>query len=248
MARSVTPKLNLGVWDDGDNPGAGSKTIKQGNVGLNGNWLILDDAVGTEHNPDGTHKPGVIKAENLNIDVVDGVTLDKNVITNKLQIKEGGVNTAQIADNAVTESKIANGAVTRFKIANGAVGYQQIDWGEIVIRAQNYVIFTFPDPSSDFAYLNNVQTSNTFGLVIPSLSGGLLYRWSLVFANGTKISSDILNIDVAMGDVITVKRVTPAIIALIKNGQTVYSLNAGPGQSFDAKGIVTISIITKYPD
>lgn len=44
MSRQGTPKFNIGMWDDKENPGAGSKVAD--NNQLNGNWLKIDAALG----------------------------------------------------------------------------------------------------------------------------------------------------------------------------------------------------------
>ena len=125
MARAETPRINLGVWDDGDNPGAGSKTEITGNTGLNGNWLKIDLAIGAEHNSDGTHKAGVIRANNLNSDVVDGITIIQDPITKKLKVNT--ISSAQISNFSVSTDKIEDGAITNSKLANNAVNGSKLD-------------------------------------------------------------------------------------------------------------------------
>lgn len=125
MAYVVTPRLGLGTWPDGENPGAGSQTVIS--AGLNGNWLILDEAVGLQHNANGTHKTDIIDGPNLkttvadgvmialtgsplklgiindsltklklNNDVADGDTLERHATSKFLQIKAGGVKAGTI--------------------------------------------------------------------------------------------------------------------------------------------------------
>jgi hypothetical protein len=168
MARGTTPRLNLGVWDDGDNPGAGSKTEITGNTGLNGNWLKIDLAVGTEHNADGTHKVGVIRAENLNDDVVDGVTIVRDAVTKKLKI--GNISTAQIQDFSVTANKIVDGAVTRAKIENGAVDESKLDKENLGLYYQELAVFSFLDSDSipASALYNGIRCDNFLGYVFYS--------------------------------------------------------------------------------
>lgn len=111
MSRSLTATNSLlGVWDDGDDAGAGTKgvTVALGGVGLNANWETLDVAVGTEHNADGTHKANKIKGSNLvqsgGDSCVDGSTLEFS--SNQIRLKDLGVTTAKINTDAVTAAKL----------------------------------------------------------------------------------------------------------------------------------------------
>jgi len=116
MSRSTTPNLGIGVHDEQDNPGAGSKTVAAGNVGLNGNWLLLDTAVGTGHNADGTHKADVIDGPNLKTTVADATGIQLTGTPLKLNLKDDGVTGAKIAaafaDNSTLETSAATGAKT----------------------------------------------------------------------------------------------------------------------------------------
>jgi hypothetical protein len=105
MSTSYTPNLSLPVYDEGDNPGAGSKTEKTGG-GLNQQMTILDDVVGVGHSAAGAHKDDVIHKNHLHSDCVDGVTLEKDAVNDYLKMKSGGIGTTQIADDAVTAAKI----------------------------------------------------------------------------------------------------------------------------------------------
>ncbi len=122
MSRSTTPKLGLSVYNQGDKPGAGSKTVKSGNTGLNANPLILDDAVGTEHNADGTHKSNVIDGPNLKSSTVDNTTIQLSGTPAKLSVKALGIGTSHLADDSVTAAKVADGAIdASAKIASGVI-------------------------------------------------------------------------------------------------------------------------------
>ena len=101
MSRSTTPKLGLGVWDQNDKPGAGSKTVKTGNTGLNGDWLILDDALGTQHNTDGTHKNDMIDGPNLKTTSADGSSIELAGSPLKLGVKLLGIQKGHINSNVV---------------------------------------------------------------------------------------------------------------------------------------------------
>ncbi len=116
MSRVTTSNLSLGAWDEGDNPGAGSKTVASGNTGLNGNWLILDAAVGVGHNADGTHKADTIDGPNLKTSVADASTIQLTGSPLKLNIKDDGVTGAKIAaafaDGSTLETSAATGSKT----------------------------------------------------------------------------------------------------------------------------------------
>jgi len=111
MSRVETANLALGCWDESDNPGAGSKTVVSANTGLNGNWLILDTAVGTGHTAAGAHASDVIDGPNLKTTVADGVAIQLTGTPLKLNLKDGGIATAKIADDAVTADKLADGCI-----------------------------------------------------------------------------------------------------------------------------------------
>lgn len=108
MARVGTAALNLGMWLDGENPGAGSQSVD--NTGLNGNWQKLETAIATEHNANGTHKAASILKGYLHSAVADGATLELDA-TAGLRIKDLGVSSGKIAANAVIAGKLADGAV-----------------------------------------------------------------------------------------------------------------------------------------
>jgi len=114
MSRSTTTNLSLGVFDEGDNPGAGSKTVA--NTGLNGNWLILDAAVGVGHNADGTHKADVIDGPNLKTSCADASTIQLTGSPLKLNVKDDGITGAKIAaafaDNVTIAASAATGSKT----------------------------------------------------------------------------------------------------------------------------------------
>jgi hypothetical protein len=64
-------------------------------------------------------------------DKVDGSTLEVDMSSHQLKIKDGGVQETQLDDDAVTELKLASGAVTSNKIYDGAVVTAKIDDGAI---------------------------------------------------------------------------------------------------------------------
>jgi len=151
MSRGTTPNLGLGVWDDGDVPGAGSKTVVS--TGLNTNQLIVDIAVGTEHNVDGTHKDDKIDGRSLKASVVDGSTLEASASTGAkvLRVKDAGITAAKMVNagvftgdatttfptitigaGAINASKLATDAVETAKIKDGNVTTAKFDYKEIV--------------------------------------------------------------------------------------------------------------------
>jgi hypothetical protein len=116
MSRGTTTNLGLPVYDEGDNPGAGSKTVSAGNVGLNAHPLIVDTALGTGHNADGTHKADVIDGPNLKTTAADASTIQLTGTPLKLNIKDDGVTGAKIAaafaDGSTLETSAATGSKT----------------------------------------------------------------------------------------------------------------------------------------
>lgn len=154
MARIGTPLLGLGTWLDNENPGAGSQTVP--NTGLNGNCLIIDVAVGTGHNADGSHKANIIKGSNLvqagGDSVVDGTTLEFNA--NKIRVKALAINgthlnqtAGQTVDGATLEfntnairvkalgiaaPQIAADAIITTKILNANVTTEKLEYKEYV--------------------------------------------------------------------------------------------------------------------
>jgi hypothetical protein len=119
MSRKGTSNLNLGTYTDGENPGAGSQDVD--NTGLNGNWIKIDTAVGTDHTTAGAHKSAVIDGANLKSTVADGSTIVQDGGTKKLGIPASGITATQLAADAVETAKIKNANVTTAKLATGAV-------------------------------------------------------------------------------------------------------------------------------
>jgi len=111
MPRVTTTNIALGTFLDGENPGAGSQTVLAGNTGLNANWLILDQAVGTEHLANGVHKSNVIDGPNLKTTVADGSTLELSGSPLKLRVKALGITSAQLGAGSVIAGKIGVGAI-----------------------------------------------------------------------------------------------------------------------------------------
>lgn len=130
MSRVATTNLGLGTWPRGAKPGAGSQTVT-GSKGLNDNWLILDKAVGTAINADGTFKADVIGGTSLKSNVADGTTLEYDTGTHTLRIKALGVDAAQIKAGAVTNTKLGTLSIDTTKIQDAAVTADQIAPGAI---------------------------------------------------------------------------------------------------------------------
>jgi len=122
MPRVPTTNLALGTFLDGENPGAGSQTVLAGNTGLNANWLILDQSIGTEHLANGVHKSNVIDGPMLKTTSVDGSTIDLSGSPLKLRVKALGITSAQLAAASVMAGKIApNGVSAANQFAPGVV-------------------------------------------------------------------------------------------------------------------------------
>jgi hypothetical protein len=141
MSRANTPGGYLFVWDDGDNPGAGSKTLSKtaGGTGLNANFIEIENGLFTEHNANGTHKNDKIDGASLKSTVADGSTLEFSASSGSkaLRAKDGGITLVKISSTgaAAGQSPIWNGSaivwgnpaptladasVTRAKIADNA--------------------------------------------------------------------------------------------------------------------------------
>lgn len=97
--RVGTTFLNLGMYPRGTKPGAGSRTAD--NPGLNGDKQKIDRAVGTEHNPDGSHKDGIIHAAQINADIADNVTIEKDVASGFLKVMADAIGGPQLNSTAV---------------------------------------------------------------------------------------------------------------------------------------------------
>jgi hypothetical protein len=103
MARVGTPNLGLGTWLQGENPGAGSQSVD--GTGLNGNWLKLDLAVGTEHYPSGLHKTNIIDKGNCKTSIADGSSIELNASVG-LRVKAAGILAAMLGAGSVIAGKI----------------------------------------------------------------------------------------------------------------------------------------------
>mgnify|MGYP001610083866 CR=1 FL=1 len=132
MARTETTNLDLGMWTDGEAPGAGTQDMGTIGIGINDNWKIIDAALGTGHNADGTHKAEAITGANINPAAVDGVTIVQDAITKKLGVPDGGIDTAQIAAGAVTATEIADGSITAAKLAATVLSPRAL-WQEALV-------------------------------------------------------------------------------------------------------------------
>ena len=132
MARIATSNLSMGTWEEGENPSAGSQTVKGGN-GLNDNWLILDEAVGTEHTAAGAHRDDVITGASIASSIVDNTTLTYSAATGSkyFYVKSGGIGATQLGTGAVTTTKIGTGAVTSNELGSSAVVEAKVGTGAI---------------------------------------------------------------------------------------------------------------------
>jgi hypothetical protein len=112
MARVATTYLGIGMWGLGENPGAGTQDPTVIGIGLNDNFKIIDKALGTAHNSDGTHKTDVIDGPMLKTTTADASTIELAGSPLKLRIKDLGVTLAKVATAGATSGQaiIYNGA------------------------------------------------------------------------------------------------------------------------------------------
>ena len=184
MARVATSQLGLGTWLDNENPGAGSQSIVS--TGANGNMIILDIAVGTEHNADGTHKANKIDKGNLKTTVADGTTIEKDA-TVGLRVKDGGITAAKLAASsipvggsqvqakAIAASMLADGCIDvgGLKIAAGAL--KTADYGALSITAAAIAANTITSDKMEYktlrGYLNQASTGDPVLTIVKNTLG-----------------------------------------------------------------------------
>lgn len=211
MSRGTTTNLSLGVWDDGDNPGAGSKTVISGNTGLNMNWLRVDETIGGEHNTNGTHKDDKINGNSIKQSATDGTTLTTNNATGAkvLKIADGGVGATQLADTSITNVKISNqtilpakldssSAISGYPLTAGATtpSYAQLGTTGIADdaitaakishdnnRTKNIYTCIFDSTLTGYAKHNNIIFTASLG--IPTSEAGSITRVSRCTSTGS---------------------------------------------------------------
>ena len=172
MARLGTPLLGLGTWLDNEYPGAGSQTVP--NTGINGNWLIIDVGLGTEHNADGSHRANVIKGSNLiqagGNSVVDGATLEFSA--NKIRVKAASLNGTHLNQAA---GQTVDGVTLEF-----AANVMRVKDGGLPLTKMGYKLYV--------AFVTQVGAADPTVTVIANSLGGVpvwtriaagLYRCSL---------------------------------------------------------------------
>lgn len=148
MSITRTKNLKLINADKGDDIPAGTKADAAtpvndlNNSGRNGDQQKIDEAVGQEHNADGTHKNNVIKGVNCIQTGADAVVDESSLefSSNKMQIKALGVGTPELAANGVTVAKIEDaylaagrqiyGAPTEAAVASGNIAANATEWTE----------------------------------------------------------------------------------------------------------------------
>ncbi len=166
MSLVLTSNLSLGTWADGENPGAGSQTVN--NSGLNGNWLKLDTAVGTEHNTDGTHKDDKIAGSSIKAAFADGSTLEMSASTGSkaIRVKDDGVTGAKlnsnVVDNTTLEVSASSGTKT-IRIKDGGVATAKIADAAVTTAKLEYKEYA--------AYLNQSGTSAPTATIIKNTLG-----------------------------------------------------------------------------
>ena len=184
MSRVATSNLGLGTFLDGENPGAGSQTIRS--TGLNDLAVELDIAVGTEHNADGTHKANKIDKAQLKTTVADGSTIEKDA-TVGLRVKDAGITAAKLAANAIAvgddtvQAKaiaapmLADGCIDvgGLKIAAGAL--KAADYGALSVTAAAIAANTITSDKLEYktlrGYLNQASTGDPVLTIVKNTLG-----------------------------------------------------------------------------
>lgn len=211
MARVSSGSLNLGLWLDGENPGAGSQSVD--NTGLNGDKIKIQVAVGTGHNPDGSHKSDVIDGPSLKSTAFDGSSIELAGTPLRGQVKAQGIHKGHIhADVADGDSLQKNGtsgaleikAVKANKLLGSGTG-KAVDGttiglngsGELELKdaavtatktahdnTRTKMLLTFSiDPTTKYGVIGNIVTSATVGVPMPR--AGCVTAVSVVDSAGT---------------------------------------------------------------
>lgn len=267
MSRFTTPNLALGVWDDGDNPGAGSKTVS--NTGLNGNMLIIDTAVGTEHNADGTHKDDKIAGRSLKASIVDGATLEASAATGTkvFRVKDGGLTgvkmdqaAGQTVDGATLEFdsnaiRVKDGGISTAKLADDAVAAAKISHDNT--RTKNNYTLVF-DAKTLGTYAKYHGTAMTAALGIPMPRSGVVTKLTASHAGGGTASFSNAYGSGGLGTFAAGDRINGIITSggsynypAINNITGAISFNAGFENIFDATGwtaAIFIDIEVEFDD
>jgi len=119
MSITRTRFLKIINADKGDDIPAGTKTDSTtplndlNNSGRNGDMQKVDEAIGLEHNPSGTHKVNVVTGANL-VQTGGTATVDESTLefsANKMRVKAGGITSTELAADAATSAEIS----TNFK-------------------------------------------------------------------------------------------------------------------------------------
>ena len=114
MSITRTRFLKIINADKDDDIPAGVKTELElplndlDNSGRNGDNQKIDEAIGLEHNPDGTHKAKVITGANL-VQTGANATVDESTLefsANKMRVKPGGITTTELAAGSVTSDEL----------------------------------------------------------------------------------------------------------------------------------------------
>ena len=273
MARTVTSGDIVAQWDDGDNPGAGTKdlSITGGGTGLNANFKEISNVIKQEHNADGTHKTAVIDGTNLKSTVADGSTIQKNgsskleVISGSItatQLKTTGgseaVTTATIRDNAVTTAKINDSAVTTAKINAAAVtlakmGTNAVD-ATIITHDNNrtkanFQLVSSSESSGAYFTFQGITLSSSLGVSM-TRAGSItsIRRRNASAEGGTEYSYGTKTF--AKGDRIALRWQTsggtPRNVILVKNGSDYISSGIGTGTDGDGAPPVIYNIEIEY--
>lgn len=111
--------FDIAVWTQGEHPGAGTQDFTDFNdKGLGGNFKRLWRAIKTVLAYDGSLNTNIVDGANLKSTVADGVTMEQDSVTKKLQVKAGGIGTTQLAADAVTKEKVDAGVAGAGMVQN----------------------------------------------------------------------------------------------------------------------------------
>lgn len=269
MSRTATSNLALGCFDEGDNPGAGSKTVVSANVGLNGNWLILDAAVGVGHTAAGAHRADVIDGPNLKTTTADGSTIQLTGSPLKLNVKDLGITTGKIADDAVTAAKIADGAIdAAAKLASDVVTTAKILDANVTLgklaadsvdstkmahdnkRVRQLLTFVCVDGDTHHRH-NGVATESAYGPPMPH--SGMIVEAYLAYSGGDSDSDTqayAASGAASTGRFAAGDKISVAAVADIRiNGTTVTALDFGGSvPPIPDSGSVFLTLVLEFDD
>lgn len=199
--RSTTPDGYFNVYDDNDNPGAGSKTLTpaEGNTGLNGNF-VQSGKLMSSHNPDGSHKNDIIHGANMHPDSVDGITLEYNTATGTkyARVKLGSLTLAYLSVSGAADGEVPVYSGGTLDWGKPVLGAANIEAGAITsekiahnnTRTKSYLVFaaTISGGGNQYFECNGQVLSAALG--VPMLRGGAISGWAITQSDGTVVLND----------------------------------------------------------